>query len=268
MRLAPFVILGLVLSAAPAYAQKTKAQCAEAYTSAQEQRLLHHPRASLEHAYVCAAEGCPDWMRTECGQWIREAQAAVPSIVIVLRDAEGQPVIPSGRLVVDGVEVDMATSEQHPTDLDPGEHVVRLDVGDQPPIEVRLLLREGEKSRKVLLTVPRPTSKVDTKQVPATPAGSTRPVPWTVYATGGVAAVGGVVFAAFGASGVSARSALFDCRPNCTQERIDDVSGRFTVANVALGVSLVALAASTLFYVTRPTKSAPAAPSRTVGFSF
>ncbi len=251
-----------LLSALPAHAQRSKAQCAEAYTGAQELRLVHRPRASLEKAYQCAAETCPEWMRQECGQWIRDAEAAIPSIVVAIQDASGRPYTSAGRLVVDDVEVDMATAER-PTDLDPGEHTVRLELVGRAPVEARILLREGEKSRRVVLTVPEPIAPTTTDETPPVvgadrTAATLRPIPWTVFATGGAALVGGAVFAVFGASGVSAREDLYACRPNCPQDRIDDVSGTFTVATVALGFTVTALAATAILYVTRPSRAVSA----------
>jgi hypothetical protein len=68
----------------------------------------------------------------------------------------------------------------------------------------------------------------------------------------GLAALG--TFAFFGTAALVERDNLYDCRPTCTQGRVDEVDTKYTIANVSLGVALIALAGATAFYVTRPAR--------------
>src|SRR5262249_40486702 len=89
---------------------------------------------------------------------------------------------------------------------------------------------------------------------PLSPAMDTRPTAGTVYALGGVGVAALGVFSGFAISGLSARGDLDEknCRPNCPEADLDVVRGRFLVADISLGVSVVALGAATLVYLMRP----------------
>jgi hypothetical protein len=123
-------------------------------------------------------------------------------------------------------------------------------------VSLTLKIRDGEKFRatEVPLESPAPPRPVEPTG-PAAPASG-----WSPRVVGGATLIGvGVVgLAGFTWLGLSARSEekdLQDCKP-CTQARIDSVHTRYVLANISLGVSVVALGSATWLLLTGPSTKA------------
>lgn len=172
----------------------------------------------------------------------------MPSVVLRARDAEGRDradvrVTMDSRLLaplLDGRAID----------VDPGEHKFVFEAQNAPLVEVHVVVLEGVRSREISATVgtaPRP--KVET----AAAAPQSGPVPVLTYVFGGVAlaALGTGVF--FGASGLSDRSGLSECAPNCPNDRMTPIQTKFLVADISYAVALVASVAGMYFLLTRAT---------------
>ena len=98
------------------------------------------------------------------------------------------------------------------------------------------------------------------------PASSVRPIPVAAWVAGSVGALAVVSFGTFGALGVMDR-ATNHCDTGCTSDQKSAVDSKFLVANVSLGVGIVALAVATWLYFSRPTVESPAsAAAGTRGF--
>jgi len=250
----PAIVASLAwwIPGAVARADEPRPACADAYKSAQELRLQKRYREASKSALACASDPCAEWARKECARWFVELRAATPSIAVVVEGAAG-----SGTTLVylDGSEI--ATGQEHPPiEVDPGEHVVRVVSSAGESSEQRILLADGDKGRLVHVRapaprpLPQPTRSVEKGETSAAP----RRLPWTFYALGGLGIGGLGAFGGFGAAGLSLRSDLDACKPDCDPNRVDDVRSRFAVANVALGVSLVALAGAAILYFARPSQ--------------
>lgn len=240
-------------SAAPTSAP-SKAACIEAYKSSQELSRSGALTKARSAALVCARAPCPAVLQKDCADWVADIQQRVPTVIVVLHDEGGRDVAVA-RVEVDGVEV-ATRLDGRPIEVDPGEHKVQVTAEGRPPLELSIIAREREKGREVLFSF-EPPKTASPLLVPLEGAGPedkprARPLPWTFWAATGVSGAALAGFGVFGASGLALRGDLDACRPNCSQERIDHGQSTFLVADVALGVAVVAAGIATFIYVTRP----------------
>lgn len=257
-----FVVVPTVASAAPS----TRA-CAAAYEETQlamrRSRLLH----ARETLHTCLDQACPKALRLDCGEWLKEVEARTPSVVVECV-ADGASVR-DARLFVDDV-LHAGGVDGKAMELDPGPHVFRVEAPHSPPVSVTAVIREGDKLRVVRLEVPArtepgPASRGESTlaATAAAPAPRTealvprRPVPWPVFALAGVGAAAGAGFAYFAVSGAAGKSDLYLCKPGCSEAQISDVRTDFLVADVFLGVTVIAVGAAAYLFFTRPTVLVP-----------
>jgi hypothetical protein len=251
--LAHVVVLSFVLAtAASARAQSTptKEQCVDAYKSNQQLRRKGELRAAIKQLLVCARDPCPAVLQTDCVEWLRDANARLPSVVV--KAHSGRTDLSDVSVTIDGVPV-VARLDGRAVDVDPGPRTFLFDHPGAPPIEEKILIIEGEKGRVVDIDfTPEPPSGNP-------PVTTIRPVPWTVYALGGfgLAALG--VGATFGTFGLVDRSALASCvGSHCADDR-DAVARKFLVADISYAVGAASLVAALVVYLTRPSYQRPEA---------
>lgn len=273
--------LVVVLAAETAEAAPPKReQCVQAYEDTQvamrRSRLLD-ARQSLQ---VCLDQACPAMLRSDCAGWLKEVEARTPSVVIELVAAEGVPV-KEAKLFVDGKPRDQGIDGKA-MEVDPGNHTFKIEAPDSLPASVDILAREGEKLRVVRVELQSTKKPAPTKLPPnQTPdphpinnGDLQRPIPWTVYAAAGIGVAAAAGFTVFAISGSSGKSDLEPCKPECSADEIGSVRTKFLVADVFLGVSVVALAAATYLFLTRPAVQSSSAPPsvglklREGGFAF
>lgn len=228
---------------APGAANADKAECLQAYESAQRQRKAGALGKAREAAVVCAATECPTLIKSDCTTWVAELERAIPTVVVVAK-SDGREVS-DVRVSVDGRRLADALTGKALA-VDPGErHFVFERQGAR--VDRTINVREGEKLRRVTLSFDPPA--------PAEKPAAAAPSPTTyALASVGVLGLGGFIF--FGAKGLSGRSDLEDCKGRCRQSDVDDVKADFTRADVSLAVSLVAFGAATYLYFS----SAPGTP--------
>lgn len=203
-------------------------------------------------------------MRRDCSRWLAEVELATPSIVVVARNADGTR-RSDVRVVVDGVVVaERLTGD--PLALDPGDHVIVLDAGGGARIEQRLTLHEGDRERRIEITLPK-AEREESK--PSTPIAEPdrdrpppeRPVPAPVYVGGAVTVITAALGGYFQISGMTKRADLSECAPTCTTNAVDDARQTLWTGNILLGTALVSLGVTMFLYFTRP-----AAPDRSTAF--
>jgi hypothetical protein len=221
-------------------------------------------------------------VRAECGRWLGEIDALLPSIVVSARTSSGAD-LTGARVIVDGEPI-TGSLDGRPFTLDPGPHKIRVEASGYAPVEETALLSEGDKARPLVFTLsllpplhPAPSAPIATPTPSLAPVPSSaesaapgppengRPVPVTAYVAGGVALVGLVSFASFGLVG---RAEYFDlknsCAPGCTSAQDSPVQTKLVAADISLGVTIAALAAGLTFYLSRPSR----APDTTRGMRF
>src|SRR6185437_12766808 len=147
--------------------------------------------------------------------------------------------------------------------VDPSEHSFRFEMDGSPPVEMKVVIRMGEKNRRIDASFapppppPAPAPVPDAPR-PASPSPSVSPA---VFVLGGVAIVGLGVFATFGILGENQKSELEKtCAPNCSLDQASSVRTKLIIGDVGLFTALGAVVAgTTVFLVGRRTPSPPAA---------
>jgi hypothetical protein len=220
-------------------------------------RLLEAQRDLL----VCARDPCPAALQPECAGWLADVQRSLPSLVIGAKSSRGED-LQDVRVLVDGR---LASTRLDGTaiDVDPGDHLVRLEAPGESPVEQRVLVHEGEKARVLELRFAATSPSASTPSsapVAASPAPrqqgeSATPSRVPAYVLGGVGVVATAAFAYFGLSGLSLWN---ECHQGCPSSHVDEGNRDWLGADVSLGVAVVALAAATYLYVRAgSTSSAP-----------
>lgn len=234
------------------------AACISAHVEGQRLDRAGALREAREALVRCSRPSCPSLLVQECAALLTEVDAAIPTVVFALSDAEGRDV--ADARVLEGGAVVAARLDGKAIALDPGEHTFRFERPGADPIAVTVVVREGDKGRRIAAVLPDPQASI--------PFGDGASIPPLTWAFGAVGAVGLGVFAGFGAAGLFARSDLEDrgCKPECPDSDVDSARNLFLVADVSLGVGLAALAAATIIYVVDA--SEPPAPARLGAWRF
>lgn len=241
--------LAVALVAPPSFADAT---CISAYEQAQTLRKDGKPVAARAQAAVCARDTCPALLTKDCTKWLAELDAIIPSVVLDPRTPNGQ-LRADARVKIDGIAV-TDKIDGKPMSIEPGAHTFVFEAEGGPPVEKKLVIKEGEKAVKV-------TTALAAVPAPRTPHDDDRPIPMGVWIFGGVSVVALATSAVFAIDGLSKKSDLDECKPRCAADDVDAMSTRFTLADVALGAGVMAGAAALYLYFTRPTAEAVPPPS-------
>jgi hypothetical protein len=236
-----------VCLAAPAAAEDADRQaCLAAADKGQallKERKLVDAREALAS---CARDVCPGLVKRDCTGWLEQAQAAMPTIVVAARDAQGRDVV-DGRVVLDAETADRPLDGKA-LEIDPGPHTIKVLRLGREPVTQSVVVRENEKGRTIVLQLeplapPPAPVRADVAPPPSTPA-----IAPLVLA--GVGLTAGAVGAYFGIKGLSDRSSL-GCQSGsggCAHADYTQVQREFVVADVALGVAVVSVAAAAILY--------------------
>jgi hypothetical protein len=242
--------VAVLLAAPPASAEPT---CITAYEQTQTLRKDGKPLASKAQAALCARDSCPALLAKDCTKWLAELDAVIPTVVL-------DPRTPAGALRTDvRVKLDGATLNEkidgRPIPLEPGAHTFVFDADGAAPVEHSLVLKEGEKNKKVTVSLAAPVTSSG-----AEASGAGRPVPLGVWLFGGAAVVALATSAGFAIDGLGKKSDLEQCKPRCAAADVNAMSSSFTLADVALGAGVMAGAAAVYLFLTRPSAEASSTP--------
>jgi hypothetical protein len=247
-----------------------KAECAAAYEKSQESRATGKLRDAREALVICAQEACPNFVQTDCAQWLTEVQRELPTIVISVKDKHGDDTV-DVKVSMDG-EPFLEALDGKGAAVDPGMHKFRFELEGADPIDQQILIRQGQKDRVVEVSfakrgaqAPEPSpygnATPPPEAAPPADADSGKPGPLRPYAyvAGGVGAAGILGWVAFGAMGRSKESDLRDtCSPNCPQSEVDSAKTKYLLANISLGLGIAGLGTGVaLFFLSQP-KGKPA----------
>ncbi len=242
-----------------------------AYQDAQVDMKRSALKSAQSNLVTCLSETCPRSLHTDCAQWLKEVESRQPTVVLSYLGKDGQPLV-AAEVTVDGKPfVDRLDGRS--LQIDPGEHTFRFSVPPEAPVEVKIIVREGEKAQRVDATsklyspslAPREAERPPVRQAPLAVTPTARPVPWTVFALTGLGAVAAAGFAGFALSGTSGKADLDVCRPFCDPGEVSSVRTRFVIADVSLIVSVLAFAGAATLYFTRPEVPVPSgAPPRSL----
>ncbi|AUX48807.1 uncharacterized protein SOCE26_103480 [Sorangium cellulosum] len=214
------------------------------FTASEEgQRLRDEGRLREARArfITCGGAGCPDLVQSDCAGWLSDVAARVPTLILSAQDEQGQDVA-DVQVTIDGAPL-AARLDGKAVEVDPGERVLRFERAGSVPVELRLVVREGEKLRGVSARLVRAGAPGGGAGAPredraASPASALL----LPIALGGVAAVAGGTYAAFGLSArADADHLRTTCAPRCAEADVDAVRTKILAANVAFGVGVAAL---------------------------
>jgi len=268
-----------------------KQTCAAAYENAQQLRAKLKLRLAREQLLVCGHSSCPLVVTKDCNAWLEEVETDLPSFVFRPRDSAGRD-IPNARVLIDGEHLSdkMAAGAIF---VDPGMHVFRFEAEGYTNAEVNQMVRRGDRARTIDVMMrgrqdelgvrsdqessdkwdggaPVADAWPDDRALDARPplemqlmmpqAARSSPGTGTFVAAGvGVLALSS--FAYFGLTASSDASNLREsCAPHCRVEDVDSVRTKLVVANVSLGVGIVALGVAGALWLAEGS-SAPRAAS-------
>jgi hypothetical protein len=192
-------------------------------------------------------------VRKDCAKWLPEVEEAVPTVVVAAHDYQG------GDLAAVTVTVDdqpfATTLDGKALPIDPGPHTFKYQTQGAAPLTQTVIVRSGEKNRIIKVDFPPPPGKEpkpEQKPVEKQPPPKDNGAPIGAYVLGGigVVAIGG--FAFFGVTGKNDLDNLkkSSCVPFCPTSQLDDVKTKLLVADISLGVGVLALGGATILFLT------------------
>jgi len=228
----------------------TKLVCAKSYEKAQRLRKGGALVEARAEAIVCAQSECPSVLSSDCGKWVEEIDASLPTHIFELLGPKGEPLV-DVELSLDGGAFETNSGRAIP--LDPGSHEVVFRLKDGELVKRDFVATEGQRGVLVQASVPR------SEQVPggalSESAGSVPTVSWVL---GGVGLVGAAGFAAFALLGKSEENGL-DCTEEepCDREVGDSAKSLYLAADVSLALGVAAaLSGTAVWFFSTDTESA------------
>jgi hypothetical protein len=270
----------IAFASPPAAADVTKAQCVDANTNAQSLRRdgsFAEARAMLA---VCGDPQCPALVRDDCTRQLDALEQLQPTVVLDAKDRSGAD-RSAVRVKVDGRAV-AEKLDGTPLPVDRGEHTFVFEADGEAPVTLTVVVREGEKSRRVSVTLGAVVDRGgedrggghggDGTDKPTTHGGA--PAQRTLgLVAGGAGALGlgiGTIFGILAASKWSATRndcAGPDSCPSYTQAVADHGTtvSDGTIATIALLAGGGLLATGAALFFTAPSTSADRAPTVGLG---
>jgi hypothetical protein len=242
-RVAAALVVLVVPSAAWAQGASVAA-CIEAHSHGQAERNAGRLQSAKEDFVDCASSSCPSEIKNECVAFLAQVEQSQASIVFAAVDAEGRDATDVRVKVDDQLVLEKLSGLSTP--VDPGSHRIVYVWADGVEQAYDVVVAQGEKNRRVELR--REATPTATEAAPPKPAPAVKRTPTAAYVLGGVGVLALGSFVAFAISGKSAESEMDGCKPFCTQDQADKMRLRYLLADVSLGVSVVALGAGGYLY--------------------
>jgi hypothetical protein len=199
--------LAFATLAAEAPARADVKACLGAHEKGQQARSSGRLREAREQFLVCAADGCPGAVRTDCARWADDLSNRLPSIVIGAKDRGSRDLF-DVKVSLDGTPL-VEKLDGKSIVIDPGPHTFKFEAAGMPTVSQKVLVKEGDRARPVEVVFdggapvparakPEPTAGPAPKKAPETQAEKSSGagvLPWILVGVGGVGVVGGVVYA-------------------------------------------------------------------------
>jgi hypothetical protein len=142
----------VIFSARHALAE-SKQECATAADTGQSARDQGRYHAARTAFVSCMREVCPRIISQACAGWLRDLDAAMPTVVLGARDENGAD-LADVHVKLDGAPwADRLDGK--PLAIDPGAHTVRFERDGQEPVEETVVARSGEKNRLIVVVLRR-----------------------------------------------------------------------------------------------------------------
>jgi hypothetical protein len=227
--------------------------CASAADQAQQLRDEGKYRRAREQLLVCARDVCPAPIKRDCLEWLSQLESVAPTIVLAAK--EGTRDLSDVKVYVDGVLV-TDKLDGKPTQMDLGKHTFKFEYAGQTK-EEDFIIGAGQKNRSVSVTFAPAVAPV---VVPPPKQTEGSLVPAIIVGGIGVVALGS--FAIFGLGGRSDVDDLQACKGHCLESDVDKARTKLIIADISLGVGIVALGVATNLFVTRPKMDAEVKAAR------
>lgn len=238
-----------------AQAQPTKEQCIAAHADGQAMRKDGKLKSARDRFLVCTNDACPAPLRAECGPWLTEVESALPSVVFEVKGADGKDA--TAVRVFDGGQLLRDSLDGSAVPLDPGEHSFRFELEGSAPREEKLVLREGDRMRRVAITFASDGGGSDEGGERSAPGGSKT----AAFVFAGIGVAGVASFAVFGALGKSQQGELeTTCAPGCTDDQVAPVRTKYLIGDISLLAGLVSAGVATYLFLRSPSPEPPAQP--------
>lgn len=250
-RLLPLAALVGLLAPSAARAD-SRVACVEASERGQLARDRGELLVARRELSQCAQSSCPNPLRADCVRWLDDVTDSIPSVVVGAKDARGVDVA-DARVAIDGQWLaDPGSGRAH--ELDPGRHVARFERAGSEPVEVRFVLRVGERNRPILATFAPEATPPRPPEAP--PRAASRGPSIATWGAAGVTALGVAGFVTFAWLGADEKSRLrATCSPRCTDDEVSRLKVDYVVADVSLVVAVVAAGVTTWLALTDRTST-------------
>jgi len=221
--------------------------CIDGYEKSQEFRDDHRLIEARVALSACIRPGCPQALQRQCSRWLEDVERAQPSVVLqaTVNGEDARQI----DVELDGLPLSQSLDGKSLA-IDPGPHTFRFRFRDAAPISKHVVIREGEKLRAVSVAFVTHGVAASERVAARSNTESARSIPVAAYVLGGVALASATVATYFALSGRAEEHRLErECAPNCASSRVDVASRRYTIANVAAGISGAALIGGALLYL-------------------
>jgi hypothetical protein len=247
-------VVATALLASPVARAQSEDDCiaaSERAVSFHKMSKLIEERTALQ---ACAVPACPDVVRASCDQRLTAVSAAIPSLLLSVVDSSGKD-ITSVRVAIDGTPYAGALGA--PIVMNPGDHELRVEAAGEPTITTHVVLREGDVSKREVVTIvaeaPPPPSSMPT----ATAGGDGSSLRTIGFVVGGVGIAGIVAGSVFG---LTASSTWSNAKSECTsvatcgagsqaQNDHDSAASQATTSTIAFAVGGAALATGVVLWI-------------------
>jgi hypothetical protein len=260
--------------------------CVSAYRTAVKLEQASHLREAQKAFAACARVTCDQFMRKECMSQHNQLDSDIPSVVPVVTDASGEPVV-DVRVTMDG-EVLTSKIDGRAVAVDPGIHEFSFTT-PAGAFTQKLVILQGQRNRPLAIAVSGSGARTAQRNAPApqpapvpsaaprmvqvepraAPAASVAPppeelvsetplpartssrrgssiAPWVMT---GIGLVGVGSYGLLTYWGRKDNDMLVKCSPDCLQTSVDHVKKLYLAANISLGVGVAALATATWLLV-------------------
>lgn len=254
------VALAIIATMTPAWGD-ARTECVTASEKAQQARNAGRLSEAREQLAICGRAECPKLIQSDCTNWMSEVIAVLPTVIPAAKDRKGRDLI-DVKVLLDG-KVVSETIDGKPFPVDPGVHVFKFETKGAPPIDEKIVVKQGEKNRIVTVTFaigeeadggakkPGPIDVGRDSDRRDDDRGGHRSPPIAAFIVGGLglAALGTALYINLDAN-ADARKLRDECAPKCNPADVDDVEQRRIIAGVtaAAGGALL-IAGVVLFFV-------------------
>lgn len=239
----------VIMTTAPAARAGDVEDCVKAAELGQSARRTDGLLRAREHLITCARETCPRVIRSDCARWLDDVEARLPAASIRVTSDDGHDL--PAKITIDGAGSSEPAGKSHP--LDPGDHVFRAEAEGFQTAEQKVVLAQGEKARVVTLVLKAKVARRMGPEEPPPKVDDRRGPHPVVYPVAIIGVLGLASFTYFGLTGRSEASDLRDgCgkTSSCSRSDVDAASAKYLVADVSLGVGLLALGAAAILWFT------------------